>query len=108
MYELVQISEKRYYINCPAKIGVRLGIRDHVYLIDSGNDKEAGRKIRQILDKNGWHLAGWAEMNFSLDFSRHRDFDLYDVILDPVNNCFIDPFFVRKAVRFQSMRVCII
>ncbi len=57
MYELVQISEKCYYINCPAKIGVYVGDEDHVYLIDSGNDKEAGRKVRQILDKNGWHLA---------------------------------------------------
>ena len=26
------------------------------YLIDRGNDKEAGRKVRQILDKNGWTL----------------------------------------------------
>jgi len=25
-------------------------------LIDSGSDKEAGRKVRQILDKNGWKL----------------------------------------------------
>jgi hypothetical protein len=25
MYELVQISEKRYYINCPAKIGGKVG-----------------------------------------------------------------------------------
>ena len=27
-----------------------------VCLIDSGNDKEAGRKVRQILDANGWRL----------------------------------------------------
>ena len=57
MYELVQVSEKCYYINCPAKIGVFVADKDNVYLIDSGNDKDAGRKVRQILDKSGWHLT---------------------------------------------------
>ena len=57
MYELVQVSEKCYYINCPAKIGVYAADAENVYLVDSGNDKDAGRKVRQILDKNGWHLA---------------------------------------------------
>lgn len=56
MYELMQISEQCYYINCPAKIGVYVPDKDNVYLIDSGNDKDAGRKVRQLLDKNGWHL----------------------------------------------------
>ena len=57
MYELVQASEKCYYINCPAKIGVYVAASENVYLVDSGNDKDAGRKVRQILDNNGWHLA---------------------------------------------------
>ena len=57
MYELVQISEKCYYINCPAKIGVYVADSENVYLVDSGNDKDAGRKVRQILEKNGWHLT---------------------------------------------------
>ena len=56
MYELHKITENCYYIQSPAKIGlIRLDGND-VYLIDSGNDKDAGRKIRQILDANGWHL----------------------------------------------------
>lgn len=55
MYELEQVGGNTYYINCPAKIGVYLDGAD-AYLIDSGNDKDAGRKIRQILDKNGWNL----------------------------------------------------
>lgn len=42
MYELIQVSEKCYYINCPAKIGVYVADEDHVYLVDSGNDKDAG------------------------------------------------------------------
>lgn len=58
MYELEQISDKCYYVNCPAKIGIYRTEENRVYLIDSGNDKDAGRKVRQILDKNGWQLQG--------------------------------------------------
>ena len=29
MYELVQVSEKCYYINCPAKIGVYVADKPH-------------------------------------------------------------------------------
>ena len=57
MFELVQVAQSTYYIESPAKIGlVKLNDRD-VCLIDSGNDKDAGRKVRQILDANGWHLT---------------------------------------------------
>ena len=58
MYELIQVSDCCWYINSPAKIGVYLAGENGVYLIDSGNDKSAGRKVRQILEKNGWHLLG--------------------------------------------------
>ncbi len=51
MYELIQITDRTYYIQSPAKIGlVRLDDRE-VCLIDSGNDKDAGKKVRQLLDK---------------------------------------------------------
>ena len=56
MYELIQVSENCYYIESPAKIGVvKLGGTE-VCFIDSGSDKDAGRKARQILDANGWTL----------------------------------------------------
>ncbi len=56
MYELIQVLGNSYYIQSPAKIGlIKLNDTD-VCLIDSGNDKDAGRKVRQILDKNGWTL----------------------------------------------------
>lgn len=56
MYELVQVAENTFYIESPAKIGlVRLNDTD-ICLIDSGSDKDAGRKVRQILDKNNWTL----------------------------------------------------
>ena len=56
MYELIQISENCYYVQSPAKIGLVKLNDTEVCLIDSGNDKEAGRKVRQILDANGWKL----------------------------------------------------
>ncbi len=57
MYELRQITDQCYYIQSPAKIGlVRLN-DEEVCLIDSGSDKEAGRKVRQILDAKNWKLA---------------------------------------------------
>ena len=57
MYELNMLTELCGYIQSPAKMGlVRLNETD-VCLIDSGNDKDAGRKVRQLLDGKGWRLT---------------------------------------------------
>ena len=72
MYELTQVAGNSYYIQSPAKIGlVRLNDTD-VCLIDSGNDKEAGRKVRQILDANGWHLTAIYNTHSNADPRHHR------------------------------------
>ena len=56
MYELVRLTDHDYYIDCPAKIGlVRTG-DNGVVLIDSGNDKDAGKKVYRIIEANGWEL----------------------------------------------------
>ncbi len=57
MYELIQITDASYYIQCPAKIGLVKLTDSEVCLIDSGSDKDAGRKVRQILDANDWKLG---------------------------------------------------
>ena len=56
MYELIHLTGNSYYIQSPAKIGLVKLSNNDVCLIDSGNDKDAGRKVRQILDANTWHL----------------------------------------------------
>ena len=54
MYELIQIPDTNcYYIQSPAKIGLVKLDDSRVCLIDSGSDKDAGRKVRQHLDANG-------------------------------------------------------
>lgn len=56
MYELIQINENDYYVNCPAKIGIVKISDNEVVLIDSGNDKDAGKKVLRILEANNWKL----------------------------------------------------
>lgn len=57
MYELIQVGEQSYYIQSPAKIGL-VKLRDsQVCLIDSGNDKDAGKKVLKILNEKGWTLT---------------------------------------------------
>lgn len=57
MYELIPAADRTYYIQCPAKMGVwKLNDTDAV-LIDSGNDKDAGKKVQKIFDAQGWRLT---------------------------------------------------
>ena len=56
MYELIRVTDASFYIQCPAKIGLVKTGPEEVCLIDSGSDKEAGRKVRQLLDAQGWRL----------------------------------------------------
>ncbi|MBS6643852.1 MAG: MBL fold metallo-hydrolase [Clostridiaceae bacterium] len=58
MYELIQAGTQSYYINCPAKAGIYVRENSEAYLIDSGGDKDAGKKILKILNANGWKLQG--------------------------------------------------
>ncbi len=58
MYELQQVGPQSYYINCPAKIGIYALSKHEVYLIDSGNDKEAAKKMLKIADSKGWSIKG--------------------------------------------------
>lgn len=58
MYELEQVGPQSYYINSPAKIGIYAQSEREVYLIDSGNDKEAAKKVLKIADSKGWSIKG--------------------------------------------------
>lgn len=56
MYELVQAGERSWYIESPAKIGIVQLNDGGVCLIDSGLDKEAGKRALKILDSRKWQL----------------------------------------------------
>ena len=67
MFELKQVGANSYYIDSPAKIGVYVDQDNAAYLIDSGNDKDAGRKVRQVLERNGWRLEAIVNTHSNAD-----------------------------------------
>lgn len=56
--ELIKVGEKTYYIKNPTNIGIYKLDEKNIYLIDSGNDKDAGRKILKIVEEQGWNVKG--------------------------------------------------
>lgn len=56
MYELNQAAPRTWYIQSPAKMGIWKPDDGGAVLIDSGNDKDAGRKVLKILEARGWPL----------------------------------------------------
>lgn len=67
MYELQQVGEKSYYINSPAKIGIYRQNETDIYLIDSGNDKEAAKKIIKIAAQQNWTIKGIVNTHSNAD-----------------------------------------
>lgn len=94
MYELIRAGENTYYIKCPAVIGVYKINEKDVYIIDSGNDKEAGRKVFSILQKNNWTLRGIINTHSNAD---HAGGNQYlqektgcEIISSNIENVFIE------------------
>lgn len=56
--ELIQVGEKTYYIKNATNIGIYKIDETQVYLIDTGNDKDSGKKILKIIDEQGWNIKG--------------------------------------------------
>ncbi len=54
-YRLQQVGSETYYIPAPVNIGV-IHRGDSASIIDSGNDSDSGRKIRQLLENREWRL----------------------------------------------------
>ncbi len=57
MYELIMVSEKTGYINCPVKMGVFLESPQKAVLIDSGIDKDSAKKVLKTLSENNLELS---------------------------------------------------
>ncbi len=58
MFELVQVSEKCYFIESPSKVGIYKQNDKDVYLIDSGSDKGSAKRTLRICEEQGFKIKG--------------------------------------------------
>ncbi|MDR1516052.1 MAG: MBL fold metallo-hydrolase [Synergistaceae bacterium] len=56
MYELKQVGESTYYINCPSKIGVCVYDGGKACFVDSGMESGHGGQALEIIRERGWTL----------------------------------------------------
>ena len=56
MYELRQVGEKTYYVDCPTRIGIFDLGGGEAALIDSGNSGDVAKKLLKLLDGLGLRL----------------------------------------------------
>ncbi len=56
--ELIKVGEKTYYIKNATNIGVYQLNETDVYIIDTGGDSDAGKKILKIIASQGWTIKG--------------------------------------------------
>ncbi len=83
MYELTKIKNNTYLIPSPTNIGLYLDGSD-VYLIDSGNDDDAAKKVLRIIEANHWHLKMIINTHYHADHTggnnyliKHTDCQVY-------------------------------
>ena len=55
MYELMQAGPCDYYMDCPSKVGF-IVLGDEVCLVDTGGDKDAGKKALRLAQGRGWRV----------------------------------------------------
>lgn len=111
--ELVKVGEKTYFIKNPTNVGVYKIDENNVYLIDTGNDKDAGKKILKIIDTQGWNVKGIISTHSNADHIGGNKF-IQDRTGCPVyvygmEKCFteypfMEPSFLFGAFPFKDLR----
>lgn len=92
--ELIKVGEKTYYIKNPTNIGIYKIDDNNVYIIDSGNDKDAGKKILKIIEENNWRIKGIINTHSHADHIGGnkviQDRTNCKILSSNIENCFIE------------------
>ena len=54
MYELVNLKGGSYYVESPARVGIVKVSENEVVLVDAGNNRDAGKRLKKLIDGMGW------------------------------------------------------
>ena len=111
--ELIKVGEKTYYIKNNTNIGIYQIDEENIYLIDSGNDKEAGRKILKIIEEKGWKVKGIISTHSNADHIGGnkviQDRTSCKILANRIEKCFtenpiLEPSFLYGGYPFQELK----
>lgn len=54
MYELVNLKGGSYYVESPARVGIVKVSENEVVLVDAGNNRDGGKRLKKLIDGMGW------------------------------------------------------
>lgn len=89
--ELVKVGDKTYYIKNATNIGIYKVDDNNVYLIDTGNDKDAGKKILKIIAEQGWNVKGIINTHSNADHIGGNK------VIQDRTNCIILAYNIEKS-----------
>lgn len=90
--ELIQVGEKTYYIKNPTNIGIYKIDDENVFIIDTGNDKDAGKKILKIIEEQGWKVKGIINTHSNADHIGGNK------VIQDRTNCEIYSYNIEKSI----------
>ncbi len=111
--ELIQVGKKTYYIKNPTNIGIYKIDNENVYIIDSGNDKDTGKKILRIIEERGWKIKGIINTHSNADhiggnrvIQERTNCDIYGYNIEKSITEFpiMEPSFLYGGYPFKELR----
>lgn len=111
--ELIQAGEKTYYIKNPTNIGIYKIDEENVFIIDSGNDKDAGKKILKIVEEQGWKVKGIINTHSNADhiggnkvIQERTNCDIYGYNIEKniTEYPILEPSFLYGGFPFKELR----
>ena len=95
--ELIKVGNNTYYIKNNTNIGIYKVDDKNIYLIDTGNDKDAGRKILRIIEENNWVIKGIINTHSNADHIGGNKY-LQDKFNCPIYASNIEECFIKYPV----------
>ena len=111
--ELIKVGEKTYYIKNPTNIGIYKINDNEVFIIDSGNDKDAGKKILKIIEEQNWNVNGIISTHSNADHIGGnkviQDRTNCNIYANNIEICFskyplLEPSFLYGGYPFKELR----
>lgn len=95
--ELIKVTENTYYIKNATNIGIYKINESDVYLIDSGIDSDAAKKIMHIIEEKHWNIKGIINTHSHADHIGGNNY-IQSKLNVPIYTSQIESYFINSPI----------